>query len=481
MLNYFYSIESFINDRILGWPLLLINRWWHILLKLVIIVGVLVTSAYLGYRGTSREIELAMVVVPAVLGMLVLYRWPQIGLVLVIITLAIPYNGPSNSNATMALVAMLMGLWIFEKIYKKQLTLVSSITIKPLLVFVVIAILAFGMGQLPWYTFVSPASLGGQLGGLSLFILSAGAFLLVADQVRSEFWLQVMVWVLLAIGAIFIASRLISPIGNVVGEFFPAQATGSLLWVWLAALAFSQAMLNNKLHPIIRLALMVFLAALMYEAVIRQNDWKSGWLPPLAVIAAIVGIRYWQVAVLMLPFGVLPAAWVFTTLAASDSYSYSTRIDAWKIVLEISQVNPILGLGPANYRAYTVLFPIRGYAVEFNSHSQFIDLIAQTGILGLLAFIWFFLTVTWVGLTVKDKVPKGFAVAYVYGALGGVAGIFVAAALGDWVIPFFYNITLGGFRASVLGWLFLGGLIALARMYAEPPVAAFTDNAAVRE
>lgn len=37
----------------------------------------------------------------------------------------------------------------------------------------------------------------------------------------------------------------------------------------------------------------------------------------------------------------------------------------------------------------------------------------------------------------------------------------VAGMLGDWVIPFVYNIGLGGFRASVLGWLFLGGLVAL--------------------
>ena len=37
----------------------------------------------------------------------------------------------------------------------------------------------------------------------------------------------------------------------------------------------------------------------------------------------------------------------------------------------------------------------------------------------------------------------------------------VAGMLGDWVIPFVYNVGLKGFRASVLGWIFLGGLVAL--------------------
>jgi len=39
--------------------------------------------------------------------------------------------------------------------------------------------------------------------------------------------------------------------------------------------------------------------------------------------------------------------------------------------------------------------------------------------------------------------------------------------LGDWILPFLYNIGLMGFRASILFWLFTGGLIALARMQKE--------------
>jgi hypothetical protein len=40
----------------------------------------------------------------------------------------------------------------------------------------------------------------------------------------------------------------------------------------------------------------------------------------------------------------------------------------------------------------------------------------------------------------------------------------VAGMLGDWILPFFYNLGLYGFRSSMLGWLFLGGLVSLGQM-----------------
>jgi hypothetical protein len=105
--------------------------------------------------------------------------------------------------------------------------------------------------------------------------------------------------------------------------------------------------------------------------------------------------------------------------------------------------------------------------VQFNSHNQYVDLIAQTGLLGLVCFLWFAAAVGIVGWRLRKQVPAGFAQAYVYGALGGLVGTLAAGMLGDWVLPFFYNIGLSGFRASVLGWLFLGGLVALEQMASQ--------------
>ncbi len=105
--------------------------------------------------------------------------------------------------------------------------------------------------------------------------------------------------------------------------------------------------------------------------------------------------------------------------------------------------------------------------MNFNSHNQYVDIVAQTGLLGLLCFLWFAWEVGRLGWRLRGRVPGGFAQAYVYGALGGLVGTLAAGMMADWVLPFVYNIKLDGMRASVLGWLFLGGVVALEKMLAQ--------------
>jgi len=39
-------------------------------------------------------------------------------------------------------------------------------------------------------------------------------------------------------------------------------------------------------------------------------------------------------------------------------------------------------------------------------------------------------------------------------------------------VPFFYNIGLSGFRSSMFGWLFLGGLVSLEQMVRKQKLTA---------
>ncbi|MEZ4555366.1 MAG: O-antigen ligase family protein [Caldilineaceae bacterium] len=163
----------------------------------------------------------------------------------------------------------------------------------------------------------------------------------------------------------------------------------------------------------------------------------------------------------MMLFGILPVAYLVNDAIATDEYSYSTRVDALLIMLEMARVSPLLGFGPANYYWYTPLYRIRGWEVKFNSHNQYADILAQIGLIGMACFLWFFGELAWLAWKLRNEVTPGFNQAYVYGVIGGIAGTLVAAALADWVIPFVYNIGMRGFRGSMLGWLFLGGLLSI--------------------
>jgi O-antigen ligase len=255
-------------------------------------------------------------------------------------------------------------------------------------------------------------------------------------------------------------------------NFFQAGAFGSVFWVWVMCLAVGQIVFNNRLAWIHRAGLCLLVALVWYVAFFFGRDWTSGWLPALAGVGIMAWLGFPKLRFPLVLLGILAAAvgwkvlygvYESTVLTPDNLYSQMTRVEAWKILLRIFQENPIFGLGPANYYDYTPLFPILGYAVSFNSHSNYIDLLVETGILGFGCFIWFMTEVFRLSLKLQHRVEAGFQKGFVISVMGGVVGTLVAAAFGDWVIPFVYNIGFDGFRGSVIAWIFMGGLVAVDR------------------
>jgi hypothetical protein len=443
-------------------PFLGVSQLW---LRPVLVVGELLLIAALAFMASQRQLTLALVL-PLGIGLVLTFlRWPSVGLIVASVAgLVVPYLGPSGLNMTMMLVALLLGLWLLDMMVRqREIWLAPSRTVAPLLSFLVMAFISFGVGQLPWLTFALHAPLGAQLGGLSIIVLSAGTFLLAANRVRDMGWLSRITWVFLALAAVFVVFRSVLPeFGLSTRELF--QPAGTVFYVWLVAMAFSQAVFNRDLHSGWRLALGGLVLVTLYILFILKFADKSGWLSCFACIAAIIVARSWRVGLALVPVAILSALFLWAGVVSTDEYSLSTRFDAWLIMAQIIKISPLVGLGFANYYWYTPLFPIRGYAVSFNSHNNYIDILAQTGLLGLVFFLWFLWEVGRLGWRLRERVPSGFAQAYVYGTLGGLAGMAVAAMLGDWVLPFFYNLGLNGFRSSMLGWLFMGGLVSLEQM-----------------
>ena len=450
----------------------LVPRWLEanklLLLRIAFVILALVFSIYLVPKAVQGILfpALLLFLYLGILGLLVLLRWPVLGLIVIVMAggMFVPISGPSGFNISIIGVAMLLGLWILDMLVRqRRFQIVASRTFLPLVVFFIISTLSFIVGQIPWFSFAKQAPLEAQLGGFAIFVLSMGAFLLVANIVNNLNWLQALTWSFIALGTMYIAGRLLH-LGIEDRIYRYGFTNGSIFWTWLVALTFGQAAFNTRLQNRWRLALAAIVAATFYVAFFQAYDWKSGWLPPLVAVAAMLGFRYWRRTVFLAPLGLFLTYLVITKSIGSDEYSYGTRLDAWFIVLEIVKASPILGLGFANYYWITPLFPIRGYRVVFNSHSQYVDLIAETGILGLACFLWFFWEVGRLGWWLRERVPAGFPRGYVYGALGGVVGTLAAAALVDWVLPFVYNIGLNGFRASIIAWIFMGGLVSLEQM-----------------
>jgi hypothetical protein len=439
-------------------------------LRLLIAAGVVVLSAYLAPRASWQYLA-ALLGTGLAVGFM---RWPPSGLAaLIAASLVVPFaigtGTETNLNITVLLLAALIGLWVLDMLRRQELRLIPSHPIPPLMAFAGVATLAFAAGTQTWLVFAQTAPLRTQAGGLAVFLLSAGAFLLMAHQVRDLRWLQGLTWLFLALAAAYVGGRLLPGLDGLSAPLFQRGADGSLFWVWLVALAAGQAAFNRRLALPWRLALGGLVVSTLYLGLWRAQGWTSGWLPPLVAAFAVLWAGAPRLGLLAaLAGGVVllldPRPIVDLLLVDNNEYSLTSRLEAWRIVAEIVKVNPLLGLGPANYYWYTPLFPILGWYVTFNSHNNYVDIVAQTGLLGLACFLWFAWAVGRLAWGLRTRVAPGFPHAYVCGAFGGLAGTLAAAGLGDWALPFIYNVGLAGFRASVLAWLFLGGLVALEQI-----------------
>ncbi len=434
----------------------------QLLLRIGVIGAVWAGAALLGRQPSV----LPVLAVAGIAGVLIFYRWPELGLLLTLIgAMSSDWNGPSGLNIAMLGVALLLGLWLAEMlVLQRKFVLVGWSPVRAGVVLCLVGMFSFLFGMLPWFP-ASPAPLGAQLGGLTLVILAVGIFAWTANRVRSLHWLKVITFGFITFATLHIAAYFLPVVGTVIHRYlFPGTATGSMFWAWLAVLSFSQALYNRSLGIVPRIILGLVTAGTLYVAYVVQNDWKSGWVPAAVGISIVLALSSWRVALLMMIGALLPLGTIAQGLISSDAYSYSTRMEAWQILGEIIKVNPILGLGTANYYWYTPLFSIRGYNVNFNSHSQYVDLVAQYGLLGLLAFLWFMFEIGRVLLRLlRRQFADDFARAYLIGAAGGFVATLAAGFLGDWLFPFFYNVGMYGFRAAVLPWVFLGGLFVIAR------------------
>jgi O-antigen ligase len=433
--------------------------------KLIIISAMIALSIVLGMKGSTQHVWAIFILLGGIVAILAFLRWPSLGLILAYVGgVFIPNIGAGGLNIAVVLIGLLLILWLMDMFaVKREVQLVPSRTLWPALLFIVIATISFGFGQLPWFTYVLPASIDAQIGGYLIYILSFGAFLLAANQIQDIRWLKWLVWIFLFVSCLYVLGTQIPGYGQTFRNLF--QRIGSVAWIWMVALSLSQGLYNKDLKPLWRILLIAFTLLVLCVAFFIRFDDKSGWIPGMITAFVILSIRSWRSAMVVVIVGAL-IFWSNSSLIfETEEYSLSTRIDAWVIMAEIIKANPLFGLGFSNYYWITPLFPIRGWEVEFNSHNNYVDIIAQTGFVGLACYWWFFIQISLVCVKLSQIVPEGFPRAYTYSAIGGIAGMLVTGMFGDWVLPFVYNIGMNGFRGSLPGWLFLGGLVFLEKKY----------------
>ena len=471
VMNFDFRLKFFFIDRRIS-----INIRW---VRYAIVLAVVLISISAAYWG-SRTILIVLVgAVVGIAGFLALLRYPNLGFILLFLGgMFVPFAGPGGFNASILTVILMIGLWFLDMfVVKRRFAFVASAPIRPAFYLLIVCVIAFAMGQIPWFVFANQAPIDAQIGGFAIYFFLVLAMIMTANVLKEIRWLKVIVWAFIGLGFIYVLGRTLHL--DIIDRIYAHGVyANSMFWMWLVAMPLSQAIYNNHLNLKARVVLYGIVALTFYVAMVQQSDWKSGWVPAAVVAAALVGWKFRQVIPFTIPFVLMVVAYLAQDLISTDQYSWGTRVDAWLVVLDISRVSPIIGLGFSNYYWYAKVFSIRGYSIKFNSHSQFVDIVAQTGVLGLICFMWILFEIGRLAYRLMSQLPEGFAKAYAHGIFAGVLGSLMAAFLVDWLLPFAYNIGLDGVRASILPWIFFGGLISIEQIYL---VQQKTDPVSLRE
>lgn len=397
--------------------------------------------------------------------------WGVLALLACTLFLKIGFSTGTQSPITLslALTGALTAAWIARMLVEgKRVKLAPTPVNAPLIAFMAVALLSYvwsGLVHDPfvdnWDTFARP-----RLGALGTFLLSPAAALLVANQLRTTRQLRIAV-------GMFLCAMLLGLIGIYTKRNIPLLNTDGLFPLWAITLSAGQALFNRQLSTRIRLGLGAMAVLWFLYQFGSGITWVSGWAPPIVAGFILIWLRSRRLAVAL---AIIASIYIYTrtdylqsTLSAEHAESGSTRIAAWQANWNLTREHLLLGTGPAGYAAYYMTyFPTAAMA----THNNYIDIIAQTGLLGSAMLIWFMAATGRAAWRVARQTPgNGFEHALAVSLLAGIAGLFVAMGLGDWFIPFAYTQGIAGYDYTVWGWIMIGLVMVLHHRFVTRPDA----------
>jgi putative inorganic carbon (hco3(-)) transporter len=222
-----------------------------------------------------------------------------------------------------------------------------------------------------------------------------------------------------------------------------------LLRLGYLALAFFSV--NCLMYSLSREGYLAFLAGCLFLGVVKVRK--------LLVLLAVFALT-WSTIV---PVAVVQRVeMTYNKTSGKLDHSSQVRVDLWEEALPIIASNPVLGVGFDTY-AYT--HHVHNYR---DSHNLYVKTLVETGVVGLLLFLWLLMKNLWTGFRLFRVAKDPFLSSLGLGLTAWVICTMVANFFGDRFTGAFLQIN--GYM-----WV-LGGLVSRAFLLEASPVAITNEE-----
>ena len=443
------------------------SRW----APLVILLGVEILTLTVGL--VSGSLALAVGAAALTLYSLIALRSPEAAWILIwiVFPFSVPYELSGGSEILLPTEPMLMvapGAWCCRLILTKGQTFPRSPVLLPLAVFATIALASTALGRFPILGFRALAVAGAYMSFGLLFFMTTPW-----NRKRRERWVGLVLalgsfWGLYGSARVLMGGGSLAVAYGIARPFFPEHNTYGAFLAMIFPLGLVRTLESRGRERLIYggavlamglgLLLSYTRAALLSLAIvipIMLTLWalRRGTLKPLLWLGLVAVIM----ATPLLATGIATRLerHMATTVQA-ENVSNLERINRWMAAAEMVRAKPLIGVGynafSREYQAYRrkKIFTELVYK-KIDTHSEPLRLLAETGVLGFGAAVWFLGAVVRLGFR-SFRDPNREA---------SDLGLALVAGLGTILVHGFFNSYGSTDKVVIPFWTLIGGIAAL--------------------
>ncbi len=436
------------------------------LLRWAMVLGILMAGPIAGILVVMANPILVFLAAAIPLGLVALKIGQQhpgfFPLTILLIATATEWYFSKGITPALVLTGLLGGLWLAKQLQlNRRLEFVRSPVTAPALTFIAITVFSLFWGKAMADPLLISWSGGSdfiliQLAQMAVLVFSPFALIMTANLTTSKRHLQLLVYGYLALSTIGVFSDLLR---------LPLHLSlRGLNGTWAVGLLYGQLLFNNKLKTWLRIVFVIVIGAWLILRFVLGITWLVGWVPVLLMMLMLTFLRskkaVFVVLVVLLIAVFISRVWWTQTVMAEDSES-GNRFTKWSFLFSHHSTwgHWLLGTGPFGYAQYFMTYFPNNAA---STHSNYIDLFLQTGVVGCAIFGWLIGAIAQVGYKLyRAHIEDPFIAGFVNTTLCAVAAVLVAMFLGDWFTPFVLNQGLHGYSWTVNSWIFFGALAAV--------------------